>query len=361
MEKIEVPVIKEYLEKFVEEKLSNNELFIKTYGKNFVNKRLNKNLDKVYIDKSRNDIAGCFGMQDKSITLYLLDDETLDVKKIIEKIDDNQFLKFVILHETVHAIFCKSELEKKIQGIKCGTGIMEIRNDGTCVGKGINEGMTNWICEKSGVKAELYRVTTDCTRKLEDVIGEENMMKMARGNIKRNVLKQLGIDEEHCINLLSVFDQIIGAEKIYDQLMNIKNILIIYKDYQNLSEKDQEMVDKEYRKIKENRLYKVILEFKNKKLQDSSFIDMEIECYETAANNVKKKVDMYVQKFNKELAYIKYKLGMSKGRDSIFKIKKENSFKKKIADLSSYSNVEIKDTKSGYGEKRINKDISKEI
>ena len=40
MEKIEVPVIKEYLEKFVEEKLSNNELFIKTYGKNFVNKRL---------------------------------------------------------------------------------------------------------------------------------------------------------------------------------------------------------------------------------------------------------------------------------------------------------------------------------
>ena len=88
-------------------------------------------------------------------------------------------------------------------------------------------------------------------------------MKMARGNIKRNVSKQLGIDEEHCINLLSIFDQIIGAEKIYDRLMNIKNILIIYKDYQNLSEKDQEMVDKEYRKIKEDRLYKVILEFKN--------------------------------------------------------------------------------------------------
>ena len=212
-----------------------------------------------------------------------------------------------------------------------------------------------------GVKAESYRVTTDCTRKLEDVIGEENMMKMARGNIKRNVSKQLGIDEEQCINLLSILDQIIGAEKIYDQLMNIKNILIIYKDYQNLSEKDQEMVDKEYRKIKEDPLYKVILEFKDKKSQDSSFIDMEIECYETAVNNVKKKVDMYVQKFNKELAYIKYKLGMSKGRDSIFKIKKENSFKKRIADLSSYSNVEIKDTKSGYEEKRINQDISKEI
>ena len=356
-----MPEIKEYLEKFVEEKLSNNELFIKTYGKNFVNKRLSKNLDKVYIDKARNDIAGCFRMQDKSITLYLLEDEAVDVKKIIEKIDDNQFLKFVILHEAIHAIFCKSELEKKLQGIKYGTGIMEIQNDGTCVGKGINEGLTNWICEKSGVKAESYRVTTDCTRRLEEVIGEENMMKMARGHIKRNVSKQLGIDEENCVSLLSIFDQIIGAEKIYDQLMNIKNILIIYKDYQNLSEKDQKMVEKEYRKIKEDSLYKVILEFKDKQLQDGSFIDIEIECYVTAANNVKKKVDMYVQKFNKELAYIKYKLGISKDRVSNFKSKKENSFKKRIADLSSYSNVEIKDVKSANERQRSNQDITKEI
>lgn len=117
-------------------------------------------------------------------------------------------MKHYILHEALHAIFEKDKQEYKELGLRYSTGVDEMYLDGTSLGIGLNEGLTEWICQKAGYGCISYTTEFNIVRMLELAIGEENVMKLAKGNIKENVTKLLDLDETECKYILGLIDRI---------------------------------------------------------------------------------------------------------------------------------------------------------
>ena len=141
--------IKQYLINFVEKTLNGCEAFLKVYGKDFVRKRLEKNLEKVYTDiSSSNPNTALYDMENSCITIF--SENNLDKLLTVADIENNKKLKHLILHESIHAIFRRTKEECQEFGIEDGTGTLEFYNNGQELGRGFNEGLTEWICQKAG-------------------------------------------------------------------------------------------------------------------------------------------------------------------------------------------------------------------
>ena len=69
MGKVENSQVKDYIVAFATEKLNNCKLFVKVYGKKFVEKSLTANLDKVYTNEVRGDVLGYYSPSERNITL----------------------------------------------------------------------------------------------------------------------------------------------------------------------------------------------------------------------------------------------------------------------------------------------------
>ena len=151
----------------------------------------------------------------------------------ISDIENDETLKHNILHEAIHAIFRKNEKQCKELGLKFGTGTDEMYPDGTGLGRGLNEGLTEWICQKAGYKCTTYMTVNNIVRMLELAIGEENIMKLANGDIKGNVTQLLGLDETECRYVLGLIDKIhdneIKAYSIEDGKDNTKELEVLDK------------------------------------------------------------------------------------------------------------------------------------
>lgn len=219
--------IKQYLIQFVENTLNECEAFSKVYGKEFVKKQLDDNLDKVISDIYVK--GNCRGMYNPKVKAIILFSEKEDSPPLtISDIENDETLKHNILHEAIHAIFRKNEEQCKELGLKFGTGTDEMYPDGTGLGRGLNEGLTEWICQKAGYKCTTYMTVNNIVRMLELAIGEENIMKLANGDIKGNVTQLLGLDETECRYVLGLIDKIhdneIKAYSIEDGKDNTKEL-----------------------------------------------------------------------------------------------------------------------------------------
>lgn len=182
MKKVENPQVKEYLVNFVTTTLENCDLFVKTFGKNYARNRLGINLDKVYTNEFNRTCTGYNNSGDNSITICTSqkDDPILTP----EQLEVDKFKLATLLHESIHAILTRTKQECNKFGIISGSGIMEEKKNGEEIGRGLNEGLTNWICEKAGVPTESYPEITNFVKELELAVGEEKIMQLGKGNTK---------------------------------------------------------------------------------------------------------------------------------------------------------------------------------
>ena len=205
MDKIENLEIKEYLINFVIEKTQQCQIFAKVFGKDFARDRLKTNLKTVYTNEYSRKKAGYHSTNEHTISICTSDKQEPQLTvKLLEK---NKQKVTTMLHEAIHAILTKSEEECKKIGVKHATGILEYyekKEDDEQIpelGRGANEGLTNWICELLGYKTSSYQYETTFIKQLELVMGQTRILKMGKGNICKNVSKQLHMSQKQTINV----------------------------------------------------------------------------------------------------------------------------------------------------------------
>lgn len=88
----------------------------------------------------------------------------------------------------------------------------EVYLDGKQVGIGLNEGLTEWICQKAGYGCVSYFSEYNIVQLLELAIGEENVMRLAQGNINGSAEQLLGLEREEYLYVLSLIDKIYDNE-----------------------------------------------------------------------------------------------------------------------------------------------------
>lgn len=214
--------LKEYLLDFAENKLNSCQLFVDVFGKTYVRERLEKNLDKVYTKIVSRTYVGRYNVNTGCIKLYSQD---INKPLTIQDIKENKQLQQAVLHELVHAIFRRTKEECVAYGIKSGTGIAENYNNGHELGRGLNEGLTEWLVEKAGYEHRVYDCEVNIVKMLELAVGEQNIMRLANGNIIENAPKLLGMSMQESMQLLAEVDAIYIQEKKLDSLMRIKKEL----------------------------------------------------------------------------------------------------------------------------------------
>lgn len=214
--------IRQYLMNFVERTLNGCEAFSKVYGKDFVRKRLEKNLEKVYTDiSSSNSNTALYDMDNSCITIFSVNNSVKSLT--VADIENNKKLKHLILHESIHAIFRRTKEECQEFGIEDGTGILEFYSNGQELGRGFNEGLTEWICQKAGYGEQSYDSEKNIIKILELAIGEEAVMELAKGDIRGNVAKILQMKKVECLQLMAFVDNIYQNERKIHEIGEINS------------------------------------------------------------------------------------------------------------------------------------------
>lgn len=209
---------------FVEKTLNGCETFTRVYGKDFVRKRLEKNLGKVYTDISSSNLnTGLYDMENSIITLFCSNEFTRPLT--IADIENNKKLKHMILHESIHAIFRRTKEECQKFGIEDGTGVLEFYKNDQELGRGFNEGLTEWICQKAGYGEQAYTAEKNIIKILELAIGEDVVMQLANGDIKGNIAELLQMSKVECLQTIAFVDNIYQNELITSTMaqMNLDN------------------------------------------------------------------------------------------------------------------------------------------
>lgn len=278
MKRIENPEIKQYLEDFAISTLSDCELFTKTFGKNFAKKRLKLNLDKVYTNETNKILRGYYDFLNKFIILCT--DEENDKLLTSMDIEENTSLQETILHESVHAILNKTNLECLYSGVLFSTGIQEMYFTGNELGRGLNEGLTQWICGKAGYFSEEYVTLTNFINELELAIGEKRVMKMGKGNISSNISKQLEMSPKECRAFLALADEIYNLQKSVNELCYVINTLEDYQKIDELPEEEKDIIKGEYTKLKQFSIFNSIISSNNINLQDAGEVENQTAVFE---------------------------------------------------------------------------------
>jgi len=246
-DRIENPVVREYLYKFVPEKLNQQPLFAKIFGEGFANHMLRANALVVYSNEPVNarGYAGYHNGREKSITFCKSgeDGKLLTPEDIAKDVD----LQETAVHEAIHAILDKNEKECKALGIESGTGLLERYQNGTELGRGLNEGFTEWMCEKAGYKTKAYFELTNYIRLFECAIGTSRTMELGKGAIRERFSGLLQITQEEVEILLGKTDQLYAINDRLSTEINLRDILIDKKIQEgNGNSEGLEKVQKKY-------------------------------------------------------------------------------------------------------------------
>ena len=257
MDKVENSEVKEYIVRYVIEKLKTCKPFVKVYGKGFAKKSLSMNLDKVYTNERRSDSKGYYLVEKASITLCTQEEN--DGIMTPSDIEESPKLQGVVFHEMIHAILRRTKKECEDRGLRYGTGMLECYKGGGELGRGLNEGLTNWICKKAGVYVDGYRSLTNFMKILELSISEEKLMEIGKGGLYRDVPRLMKMPLEYCDTFLGITDEIYQGHVNIIELEGISKILEEYQNYATLPKEEQLRVKRAYEKLEENLFYTNIL------------------------------------------------------------------------------------------------------
>lgn len=214
-------ILRESIKRISIEYLEGCEEFVQVFGKGFVQRKFEENVIDVYSNEENEDSSGYYRFEDKSITICSSGKDGKLLTPI--EVEHDEDIKETSVHETIHGILArgvksrnKAEIAidniRKILGIKqigykIGTGILEQRPDWSEIGRGLNEGLTEWICKIAGLKANSYKNLVKIIELLEVAIGTTNVMKLGKGNVEKNVTRILGMSKRECEFFLRLGDQ----------------------------------------------------------------------------------------------------------------------------------------------------------
>ena len=248
--------LRHFVYEFVPKKLNSNPDFIKVFGKNYAAKRIRDNILSVYTNESQagKTYDGYHYGVDKSITLLRSgkDGALLSVDDVSNDTD----LQEILVHEAVHAILNRTYKECRKYGIEDGTGIMQTQLDPVYyyrseIGRGLNEGLTEWFCEKAGFKTLAYPELTNYVRLLEKFLGTEKIMELGKGDVFGRFPSILGISKEEVVNLLTLADDLyIKNDKLSKVRLASSTLNSHLKPSDYLGEETLKKQQEEYEKFK---------------------------------------------------------------------------------------------------------------
>ena len=275
---VENTELKSYIIEMTSSNLLKFEKLAEIYPARTIKKKLNRNIKKIFTNEKMNTEAGYYNSQNKEIHL-IGNEKNKDNPKDIEK---NKYMKSIILHECIHAFLLHST---------CSTGILSVTNNGE-IGRGLNEGLTNWIVEKCGIKAYGYEIELSVIQSLEFVFGEEKILNLAKGNL-REAYRTLKFSNKEGENFFKRVDEITSIRK---KIRVRKKIISELDNLLNKKELTEEQAKKELREMYHN--YDVNLTVKEniKQIKDSNVEDLMDYC-ETVDNGIVSVIDTLVSKY----------------------------------------------------------------
>lgn len=315
--------VKEYAKEFCTVKLLQNETFVKEYSGWFIREKI-RILREIYT----NEKSYTYGGYQSGSQITLCSKEKNDEQLRAEDIVNSKELQQVLLHEMIHFLLRRPLIK--------GTGMLiyAIRDlyefikkiELVELGRGFNEGLTEWITKKLGYDVEngAYVDLTHFVEQLELALGEENVMSLGKGF---NLEKRLNLTKEELYVLLSKGDR---YYQLIIEEIDLENILETcgYFRYLNNCETDEEKQDviedfgnlsesEEYIELKDGEEYKKYLIDHN--LEDSlvsfiRFCDRKLEKTNQAKEELRAEIDeiIFFKYFIKEFDEISQMKDISK-------------------------------------------------
>lgn len=234
--------LKEWTKKFVGTTLRECKPFAEVYGKKFAEQRI-KRLKKLYTEEEsyklagyqcRNEITLC--QKGKDGNLYS-----------ISEIENDEREKQVALHEAIHLILrhrLNETTGMKIKIPACNEQDPNGQKTLIEIGRGLNEGLTEYITEKCGYKiGGGYIELTDLIKELEVAIGEKAVISLGKGKKLPEIL-QMSTKEAYAF--ISKADRIYGINK---EIIELYEILYILKKEEN---KENFFESNKYKKLEKD-------------------------------------------------------------------------------------------------------------
>jgi len=195
------------IEYFVTEYYSKFKELTNVYSEEVIKQRLNKNIKKLITNKKSVVYLGRYYIINKKIRIY---NKTKNIKNKNLEIDDikkNLKLKSTILHEFTHALLRRNIVTTGCFTINFSISMFKNYPKNVMKNRGLNEGITNWIVEKSGVRINSYRLETNIIKQLEVCIGSENILKLVTQK-SRNVKDILKLNKKDYRKFTESIDKI---------------------------------------------------------------------------------------------------------------------------------------------------------
>ena len=133
---VENTELKEYMINLTKTELQKFKLLSEIYSERRISKILNKNIKKVFSDETLINETGYYNTGTNEIHLKVNEEHRITQTEV----ENTYTLKGTVMHECIHALFCHEEYS---------TGALA-KYGNRQIGRGINEGLTNWIIEKCG-------------------------------------------------------------------------------------------------------------------------------------------------------------------------------------------------------------------
>lgn len=247
----------EELKQILFDYLKKNKFLKLLFSDSQIKDRLDANLKNFLMEDTREDALGGYNFKEKAITLYL--GKNITAKEILE----NENLLTTILHEGIHSVlrnkfgtglfYFRPKLDENIQKIILPESEFEE------LGRGLNEGVTNWIVRQSGVETISYNNLTEITELIASCIGTKRMKPFTSDNYKK-IFKALHMSRDYGMEFLRQLDEVYYIE---ENLRDINNLAKYFQEIQKLlqTEDRQEFaeLEKKYGYLRNKRIYNQVI------------------------------------------------------------------------------------------------------
>ena len=247
----------EELKQILFDYLKKNKFLKLLFSDSQIKDRLDANLKNFLMEDTREEVLGGYNFKEKAITLYL--GKNITAKEILE----NENLLTTILHEGIHSVlrnkfgtglfYFRPKLDENIQKIILPESEFEE------LGRGLNEGVTNWIVRQSGVETISYNNLTEITELIASCIGTKRMKPFTSDNYKK-IFKALHMSRDYGMEFLRQLDEVYYIE---ENLRDINNLAKYFQEIQKLlqTEDRQEFteLEKKYGYLRNKRIYNQVI------------------------------------------------------------------------------------------------------
>lgn len=279
---VENTELKEYMINLTKTELQKFKLLSEIYSERRISKILNKNIKKVFSDETLINEAGYYNTGTNEIHLKVNEEHRITQTEV----ENTYTLKGTVMHECIHALFCHEEYS---------TGALA-KYGNRQIGRGINEGLTNWIIEKCGIIINGYLVQKNIVKALECVFDEETILKLLSGKTNKS-FKALGLSTLEGEIFFSKVDEITALK---EEIRNKKGIIYNLEKLLEQKTVDEEVAKQQLVRSKHNYNEKMTLRDNMEEVKSSNVEDL-MDYYSTLDNEIVSIIDILINKYAEPL------------------------------------------------------------